>query len=56
MYVCVNAFYMYSDFQGGQKRVPDPLQLRIKAVMSYLMWVLGTELTSFRIVAGALYH
>lgn len=47
---------MYVDFQGGQKRVPDPLELRIKAVVSHLMWVLGTELTSFRIAASGLYH
>lgn len=29
---------------GGQKRVLDPLELKLQGVVSHLMWVLGTKL------------
>ena len=32
--------------QGGQKRESDYLVLYLQAVVSYLIWVLGTELRS----------
>lgn len=37
--------YEYS-FWGGQKRVPDPLQLELQVFVRYLMWILRTELRS----------
>lgn len=30
----------------GEKRTTDPLELELKAVVSHLTWVLGTELRS----------
>jgi hypothetical protein len=36
------------DAHGGQKRAPDPLELELKAIVSFLMWVLRTELWSSR--------
>lgn len=34
---------MDMDFQGDQKRVSDPLELKLLTVMHCLLWVLGTE-------------
>ena len=28
--------------QGGKKKASDPLELKLQAVVSHLMWVLGT--------------
>jgi hypothetical protein len=38
--VCADAF-------GGQRRISYSLQLEFQVVVSWLIWVLGTELRSF---------
>lgn len=35
-----------SDALGGQRRVSETLELKLQMVVSFLMWVLGTELLS----------
>lgn len=37
--------YAYSA-GGGQKKVMDPLKLKLQSVVSYLMWVTETKLRS----------
>lgn len=34
----------YIGAQGGQTRGWDPLELKLVAILSYLVWLLGTEL------------
>lgn len=48
LYVCVTAcmyvHHMSAGVHGGQKRVPDPRELKLKMIVGYLIWVLGAEL------------
>lgn len=41
MWICV--YYIYVCIYGGQKTMPDPLELELLEVVSYLKWALGTE-------------
>lgn len=38
--------HMGAGSSGGQKRVSDSLELKLQGTVSFLMWVLGTELWS----------
>lgn len=38
--------YMYAGADKAQKKISDPLEQELQAVMCLLMWVLGTELRS----------
>ena len=42
----VNVCHMSADTCRGQKRASEPLELELQMVVSFLMWVLGTELKS----------
>lgn len=41
---------------GGQRKISDPLQLKIQVVMSHLKWVLGAELLFSTRAVSALNH
>lgn len=43
MYICVPYIYRYL---VDQKGTPDPLLIKLEMVVSYLVWVLETELRS----------
>ena len=52
--VCVCVYACECSAHGGQKRAPDTLELKLQAVESCLLWVLGTELRSCGRAASAL--
>ena len=41
---CVSIWHRCMGACGGQKRVLDPLEPKLQAVVSFLKWVLGIEL------------
>lgn len=43
---CMCVHYMQPGGRGGQRRVLTPLDLELQAVVSSLVWALGTELGS----------
>lgn len=45
--------HIHSDVQGGQKRLSDPLELDLQAVVRHPMWVLVTLATKPRLSARA---
>lgn len=55
MYVCV-CVNMCMGAKGVQKRVMDPLELEVQALMSCPTWVLGIELWFSVRAASTLYH
>jgi hypothetical protein len=54
--VCVNVCHMYMGNHGGRKGTLDPLKLELQTVVSYLVWVLETELQSSGEPANARNH
>lgn len=43
---CMYAQLVHEDTHGDQRRVSDPREMKLQAVVNFLMWILGTELWS----------
>lgn len=41
--LCISVCYMYEGALGAQKRAPSLLELELHAVVTCLLWILGTE-------------
>lgn len=49
VFVCALTHMMFGGVGiAPQKRISDPLRLKVQPVVNHLVWVLGTELGSFR--------
>lgn len=53
--MCVSV-YVNAGVHGAQKKVLDPLTLKLTGECKWLMWVLGTELCSSERAASAFDH